>query len=48
MVTANGDYRTDLTACTTNVLAGGHHCAPGDHVGTGTITATVDYPDFTR
>ncbi len=46
MVTANGDYRTDLTACTTNVLAGGKHCAPGDHVGTGTITATVDYPDF--
>jgi hypothetical protein len=46
MVTANGDYRTDLTACATNVLAGGKHCAPGDHVGTGTITATVDYPDF--
>ncbi|MGE3073109.1 MAG: hypothetical protein AB7N24_03210 [Dehalococcoidia bacterium] len=47
MVTANGDFKTDLTACTTNVLAGGKHCAPGDHVGTGTITATVDYPDFT-
>jgi hypothetical protein len=46
MVTANGDYRTDLTACATNVLAGGKHCKPGDKVGTGTITATVDYPEF--
>jgi len=46
MVTANGDFRTDLTACATNVLAGGKHCKPGDKVGTGTITATVDYPDF--
>jgi len=46
MVTANGDFKTDLTACTTNLLAGGKHCKPGDKVGTGTITATVDYPDF--
>jgi hypothetical protein len=46
MVAANGDYRTNLTACATNVLAGGKHCKPGDKVGTGTITATVDYPDF--
>ncbi|MGB4863710.1 MAG: hypothetical protein WBO97_14730, partial [Tepidiformaceae bacterium] len=46
MVTANGDFKTDLTACTTNVLAAGHHCAPGDHVGTGTIRATAEYPDF--
>ncbi|MFN8616983.1 MAG: hypothetical protein U0837_07775 [Dehalococcoidia bacterium] len=46
MVTANGDFKTDLTACATNVLAGGKHCKPGDKVGTGTITATVDYPDF--
>ncbi len=46
MVAANGDFKTDLTACQTNVLAGGKHCAPGDKVGTGTITATVDYPDF--
>jgi hypothetical protein len=46
MVTANGDYRVDLTACTTNLLAGGKHCKPGDKVGTGTVTATVDYPDF--
>jgi hypothetical protein len=46
MVSANGDFKTDLTACTTNVLAGGKHCKTGDKVGTGTITATVDYPDF--
>jgi hypothetical protein len=46
MVTANGDFKTDLTACATNVLAGGKHCKPGDKVGTGSITATVDYPDF--
>ncbi len=46
MVVANGDFKTDLTACATNVLAGGKHCKPGDKVGTGTITATVDYPDF--
>jgi hypothetical protein len=46
MVAANGDFKTDLTACATNVLAGGKHCKPGDKVGTGTISATVDYPDF--
>ncbi len=46
MVAANGDFKTVLTACQTNTLAGGKHCAPGDKVGTGTITATVDYPDF--
>lgn len=46
MVAANGDFKTDLTACQTNVLAGGKHCKAGDKVGTGTITATADYPDF--
>lgn len=46
MVAANGDFKTDLTACQTNVLAGGKHCKPGDKVGTGTISATADYPDF--
>lgn len=46
MVAANGDFKTVLTACQTNTLAGGKHCATGDKVGTGTITATVDYPDF--
>ncbi|MBE0609785.1 MAG: hypothetical protein IH609_10420, partial [Dehalococcoidia bacterium] len=46
MVAANGDFRTVLTACQVNTLASGNHCAPGDKVGTGTITATADYPDF--
>lgn len=46
MVTANGDFNTDLTACATNALGGGKHCKPGDKVGKGTITATADYPDF--
>lgn len=46
MVTANGDFKTDLSACATNALAGGKHCKPGDKVGKGTITATADYPDF--
>jgi hypothetical protein len=48
MVAANGDFKTDLTACQTNTLSLGKHCAPGDKVGTGTITATVDYPDFRK
>ena len=46
MVTANGDFNTDLSACAANALGGGRHCKPGDKVGTGTITATGDYPDF--
>ncbi|MFN0148165.1 MAG: hypothetical protein ACKVT1_16795 [Dehalococcoidia bacterium] len=46
MVAANGDFKTDLSACATNVLGGGKHCKPGDKVGTGTVTATADYPDF--
>ena len=46
MVAANGDFKTDLSACATNALAGGKHCKPGDKVGKGTITATADYPDF--
>ncbi len=46
MVTANGDFLTDLSACASNVLGGGKHCKPGDKVGTGTVTATADYPDF--
>jgi len=46
MVTANGDFNTDLSACAANALGGGKHCKPGDHVGAGTITATADYPDF--
>jgi hypothetical protein len=46
MFAANGDFKTDLTACATNALAGGKHCKTGDKVGTATITATADYPDF--
>ncbi|MEO6042819.1 MAG: hypothetical protein ABIQ47_02705, partial [Tepidiformaceae bacterium] len=46
MVTANGDFKTVLTACSVNTLGGGFHCKPGDKVGTGSIYATVDYPDF--
>lgn len=46
MVAANGDFKTDLSACATNALAGGKHCKPGDKVGRGTIVATADYPDF--
>jgi len=48
MVTANGDFKTDLTACAANVLAGGKQCKPGDKVGTGTISAVADYPDFVK
>ena len=46
MVSANGDLKTDLTACSTNALGGGKHCKTGDKVGTGKISATADYPDF--
>jgi hypothetical protein len=46
MVAANGDFKTDLSQCATNALAGGKHCKPGDKVGRATITATADYPDF--
>ncbi|WBL34758.1 hypothetical protein O0235_08110 [Tepidiforma flava] len=46
MVAANGDFKTDLSQCATNALAGGKHCKPGDNVGRATITATADYPDF--
>jgi len=46
MVIANGDFRTDLTACAANTLGGGKQCKTGDAVGKGTITATADYPDF--
>ncbi len=48
MVTANGDFKTDLSACATNALAGGKLCATGDEVGTGTISAVADYPQFKK
>ncbi|MBK6662571.1 MAG: hypothetical protein IPG47_07400 [Thermoflexaceae bacterium] len=46
MVAANGDFKTDLTACAANTLGGGKQCKTGDAVGKGTLTATADYPDF--
>jgi hypothetical protein len=46
MVTANGDFKLDYSGCATNAIAGGKHCKPGDKVGSSTITATVDYPEF--
>ncbi|MBI2767468.1 MAG: hypothetical protein HYX53_16355 [Chloroflexi bacterium] len=46
MVIANGDFKTDLSACAANTLGGGKQCKQGDAVGKGTITATADYPDF--
>jgi hypothetical protein len=48
MVTANGDFKTDLTACASNSLAGGKLCKPGDKVGVGTVSAVADYPDFKK
>jgi hypothetical protein len=48
MVTANGDFKTDLTACATNALAGGKLCKPGDKVGVASISAVADYPDFKK
>lgn len=44
MVAANGDVNLDYSGCSTNSLAGGHECKPGDTVGTGTVTAVADYP----
>jgi hypothetical protein len=46
MVTANGDFNLDYSGCATNTIAGGHQCKPGDKVGTSTISAVADYPDF--
>jgi hypothetical protein len=46
MVTANGDFKLDYSGCATNVIAGGKHCKPGDKVGSSTIQATADYPEF--
>jgi Domain of unknown function DUF11 len=48
MVAANGDFKTDLTACASNALAGGKLCKPGDKVGVGSISAVADYPDFKK
>jgi hypothetical protein len=47
MVTANGDFKLDLSACETNLLEGGKRCNPGDKVGTSSISAIAEYPDIT-
>ncbi|MCC7365777.1 MAG: hypothetical protein IT303_15540 [Dehalococcoidia bacterium] len=46
MVTANGDFNLTYDECDTNTLGGGKLCAPGDKVGSSTVTSTADYPDF--
>jgi hypothetical protein len=46
MVAANGDFKLTYADCVTNVFAGGKHCDVDDVVGTSSIYATVDYPDF--
>jgi hypothetical protein len=46
MVTANGDFKLDFSGCATNAIGGGKHCAQGDKVGTSTINAIAQYPDF--
>ena len=45
MVEANGDFNLDMSGCAVNFM-GGFHCAQGDVVGTSTIYATANYPDF--
>jgi hypothetical protein len=46
MVAANGDFRLTYDDCAVNLLAGGIHCDVNDLVGTSTISAIADYPDF--
>jgi hypothetical protein len=46
MVTANGDFNLTYDECVENAFFGGQHCDVGDLVGTSTLTAVADYPDF--
>jgi hypothetical protein len=46
MVAANGDFKLTYADCPTNLFGGGRHCDVDDVVGTSTVAATVDYPDF--
>jgi hypothetical protein len=48
MVYANGDFRLPYTDCETNVIGGGRHCDVDDVVGTSSIFAVADYPDFKK
>ena len=45
MVEANGDFKLTYEECDANFM-GGHYCSQGDVVGSSTIYATADYPDF--
>ena len=45
MVVANGDLGVTYDDCSLNPF-GGWHCGLGDKVGTATIDAVADYPDF--
>jgi hypothetical protein len=46
MVIAQGDFNLDFSGCAINAVTGTPHCASGNRVGTSTITAVADYPDF--
>jgi hypothetical protein len=48
MVYANGDFRLTFAECANNVIGGGKHCDVGDNVGTSSIFAVADYPDFKK
>ncbi len=46
MVTANGDFKLTLAGCDMDPVGGGKWCDRNDVVGTGTVSAVADYPDF--
>lgn len=46
MVAANGDFKLDYSGCAVNPVYGSPHCDTGDVVGSSSIFATADYPDF--
>ncbi|GAB4331774.1 MAG: hypothetical protein Kow0010_17310 [Dehalococcoidia bacterium] len=46
MVAANGDFKLDYSGCAVNAVYGSPHCDTGDVVGSSSIFATADYPDF--
>lgn len=46
MVAANGDFKLDYSGCAVNPVYGTPHCDTGDVVGSSSIFATADYPDF--
>ncbi|MFN8508735.1 MAG: IPT/TIG domain-containing protein, partial [Dehalococcoidia bacterium] len=46
MVTANGDFKLTLAGCDMDPVGGGKWCDRDDVVGTGTVSAVAEYPDF--